>query len=375
MPTCRCPGQEKAFSVHDLIVHHFGPDSTTVGGIATVIRVSNEHQVGGDFVDAHSTWLPRSPLVTAWRTVASTRTLLQIPAGQVAHVHLSERGSFVREGSLVALAHRHGLVTVVTIHAAEFFPFANRYRSLVSAVLRRADFIICMDQEVLDFVRLNAPDVLSKLIPNPVFVDDEPFPADRTGELVVFAGEIGLRKGADVLYRAWRLVAQRRPKARCLMVGPVTDFTPSSSERLELRAAVEPREMLEILRSARVIALPSRAEGMPMVLTEAMSVGRPFVSTPVGGIPELASAGGLLVPIGDELTLADRLTELLADPGLARRIGERGRRFCSETRGVEVIDARLRRLYSAAAEIKRSGRGAPDGSSSARTAPIHLPHD
>jgi glycosyltransferase involved in cell wall biosynthesis len=47
--------------------------------------------------------------------------------------------------------------------------------------------------------------------------------------------------------------------------------------------------------------------------------------------------------------LADRLTELLADPDLARRIGERGRRFCLETRSIEVIDARLRELYSAAA--------------------------
>jgi hypothetical protein len=112
---------------------------------------------------------------------------------------------------------------------------------------------------------------------------------------------------------------------------------------------VDPIEMKAILRRARVIALPSRAEGMPMVLTEAMSLGRPFVSTPVGGIPDLAGAGGMLVPVEDELALGDRLTELLADPELARRIGERGRRFCLETRSVEVIDARLRKLYAAAA--------------------------
>jgi glycosyltransferase involved in cell wall biosynthesis len=88
---------------------------------------------------------------------------------------------------------------------------------------------------------------------------------------------------------------------------------------------------------------------MPMVLAEAMSLGRPFVSTPVGAIPELADAGGMLVPVDDEYGLADRLTDLLADPDLARGIGERGRQFCVETRSVEVIDARLRALYSAAA--------------------------
>jgi glycosyltransferase involved in cell wall biosynthesis len=89
-----------------------------------------------------------------------------------------------------------------------------------------------------------------------------------------------------------------------------------------------------------------------MILTEAMSLGRPFVSTPVGGISELSNEGGLLVPVGDEIGLADRLTNLLADPGLARGIGERGRQFCLETRSVDVIDPRLRKLYVEAATNK-----------------------
>jgi glycosyltransferase involved in cell wall biosynthesis len=198
-------------------------------------------------------------------------------------------------------------------------------------------------------VRRSAPDVRSELVPNPVFVDERFSPADETEELVVFAGEIGLRKGADVLHRAWRLVAERHPQARCLMVGPVADFVPPRAERLEVLAPVDSDEMREILGRARVIALPSRAEGMPMVLAEAMSLARPFVSTPVGGIPELAGAGGMLVPVDDELALADRLTELLANPALARTIGERGRQFCLQTRSIEVIDARLRELYFEAA--------------------------
>ena len=332
-----------------MVVHHFGPDPATVGGMATVIRVLTEHRVGGDAVDAHPTWRPRSPLATTRLVATAARAIMRMPAGDVAHLHLSERGSFLREGSLLALARRRGLVTVATIHGASFLPFARRHPWLVSTVLRRAALVTCLDQATLDCVRLRAPAVRSVLLPNPVVVVSDFTPADETGELVVFAGEIGLRKGADVLRGAWRLVEQRRPAARCLIVGPAGDFKPPDAERLEVRAPVDPLEMQEIVRRARVVALPARAEGMPMVLAEAMSLGRPFVSTPVGGIPELAEAGGMLVPVGDELALADRLTELLADPGLARRIGERGRRFCEETRDVEVIDARLRELYAAAA--------------------------
>jgi glycosyltransferase involved in cell wall biosynthesis len=331
-----------------LIVHHFGPDPSTVGGIASVIRVLTEYRVGGDVVDVHPTWRPRASLATTRLAAASARALLESPATDVAHIHLSERGSFLREGALIALAHRRGLIIVATIHGASFIPFARQFPWLVSAVLRRADLITCLDQETLDYVLLSAPHVHSEILPNPVFVDDCFLPANQTQELVVFGGEIGLRKGADVLFRAWQLVARQRPEARCLMVGPAGDFAPPRAERLEVRAPVDAIGMNEILRRARVVALPARAEGMPMILTEAMSLGRPFVSTPVGGIPALAGEGGILVPVGDEVALADRLIELLNDANLARTIGERGRQFCTETRSVEAIDVRLRRLYSAA---------------------------
>jgi glycosyltransferase involved in cell wall biosynthesis len=332
-----------------VVVHHFGPDPATVGGMASVIRVMTEHNVGGEIVQAHPTWAPRSRLTTARLFAAATRSLLKLPTTRVAHVHLSERGSFLREGSLVALANRRGLVTVVTIHGASFLPFAQRYPWLVSATLRRASLVTCLEQETLNLVGVLAPDVQCEILPNPVFVEAHSSPAAATDELVVFAGEVGLRKGADVLHRAWQLVAQRRPVARCLMVGPVGDFTPPDSERLELRGPVTAAEMRQILKAARVVVLPARAEAMPMILTEAMSAARPFIGTPVGAIPELANAGGLLVPVDDELALADRLTELLADPALAQGLGEAGQRFCIQTRSVEVIDARLRGLYFAAA--------------------------
>lgn len=329
----------------ELVVHHFGPDPATVGGMASVIRVFTEHTVGADIVTSHPTWAPGSQLATVQLVAAAARAIVRMPRSDVAHVHLSEDGSFVREGSLVALASARGLLTVVTMHGASFMPFARKHPHLVSTVLRRADVITCLDQEALDFVRLTAPAARSASVPNPMFVEDNFLPADETDELVVFAGEIGVRKGADVLHRAWKMVAEQRPHARCLMVGPMLDFVPPQAERLEVRPSVDAREMTNIMRRARVVALPSRAERLPMVLTEAMSLGRPFVSTPVGGIPTLAT-GGILVPVEDEIGLAANLTTMLADPQLARTVGERGRQFCLRTRSVEIVGARFRELYS-----------------------------
>ncbi len=105
---------------------------------------------------------------------------------------------------MVALARRRGLVTVATIHGASLMPFARRYPWLLATVLQRAHLITCMDQEVLELVRRSAPRVHCEIVPNPVFLDGSFLPADETEELVVFAGEISLRKGADVLHRAWQ---------------------------------------------------------------------------------------------------------------------------------------------------------------------------
>lgn len=345
-------------------VEHFGPDPAEIGGISSVIRVLVENRVGGEEVHATPTWRPGGGPSRHWLAARAIPRLLALEPGQVAHFHLSEKGSFLREGGLLALARRRHLVTAITIHGATFLPFAARRPRLVAAVLGQADLITCLDREVLATVRRLAPEVESALLPNPVPIDRAAPPADQTEELVLFAGEIGRRKGADVLAAAWEEVAASRPAARCLLAGPPGDFTVPPLERLTVRGPVDPAEVRELLHRARVVTLPSRAEGMPMVLTEAMGSARGFVSTTVGGIPELAE-GGVLVEPGDASALAARLTELLADPARALELGRRGLAFCERTRGVAVIDRELRRLYAAAAAQEALPMsplpGSPDG--------------
>jgi glycosyltransferase involved in cell wall biosynthesis len=341
-----------------MIVRHFGPDPRAVGGMSSVIRLLTDRSVGGETVVQQTTWRPGSPLATVALFIGCIGSLARSPATELVHIHLSERGSFAREGLLLALARLRGLASVATIHGASFLHFAQRRPRLVSAILRQADLVTCLEHDVLDRVRELVPLVPSELVPNPVLTEESPSSADATPELVVFVGEIGLRKGVDVLCRAWSSVARRRPLARCVIVGPQRDFVPPTADRLDVRPPVGPIEMRELVLGARLVALPSRAEGLPMALTEAMSLGRPFVSTPVGGIPELAREGGMLVPVDDHAALADCLIELLGKPELAREIGERGRRYCAQTRSIETIDARLRALYAAvaAARYKRSGK-------------------
>ena len=87
-------------------------------------------------------------------------------------------------------------------------------------------------------------------------------------------------------------------------------------ERVRITGWLSGEAVRQELLDARVMVLPSFAEGLPVVLMEALALGRPVVSTYIAGIPELVENGvnGWLVPAGSVTALADALAESLRAP-------------------------------------------------------------
>ncbi len=104
------------------------------------------------------------------------------------------------------------------------------------------------------------------------------------------------------------------------------------------------RDIPSILKNLSVLVLTSLWEGLPRVVPEAMAAGLPVVATRVDGTPEVVREGetGYLAEPHDVEALADRVAALLADPALARRMGERAR----EEVGDFDIDAMVRKQES-----------------------------
>ena len=92
--------------------------------------------------------------------------------------------------------------------------------------------------------------------------------------------------------------------------------------------AVDQDHILDFYQAADIFVLPSFAEGLPVVLMEAMSMEIPCVTTAITGIPELIQNGenGLLTAASDTDGLADAVNRLIADPQMRRKLGEAGRR-------------------------------------------------
>jgi glycosyltransferase involved in cell wall biosynthesis len=140
------------------------------------------------------------------------------------------------------------------------------------------------------------------------------------------------RKGLETLVAALPGLCRRWPDLQAVVIGR-DDGMGASLRRLAAQTGVEPalhllgprRDALALLRAFDVFVLPSRVEGMPIALLEAMALERPVVVTPVGGVPEVVrhKLEGLHVPVGDSEALARALDYLLEDPKEASAFGRR----------------------------------------------------
>lgn len=162
---------------------------------------------------------------------------------------------------------------------------------------------------------------------------------DATGvdrEYVLYAGRLASNKGLGVLLDAWREVAPRHPHVDLVVAG--RDWGVEGTLRAKAQALglgdrvrfpghLDDDAYASAMAGARLFVLPSEWEAFGIVLLEAMAAGRPCVATAVGGVPDVVQDGidGLLVPHGDAGALARALDRVLADPALARRLGEAGR--------------------------------------------------
>nr|WP_239128034.1 glycosyltransferase family 4 protein [Planobispora siamensis] len=97
----------------------------------------------------------------------------------------------------------------------------------------------------------------------------------------------------------------------------------------------------DLLGAARALVVPSRWEGQPLSVQEALRAGIPVIATAVGGIPPMVGRAGTLVPYGDAAAMSEAVRQVLADDGFARRLSEeaarRGRELPGEPEALEAV--------------------------------------
>lgn len=175
--------------------------------------------------------------------------------------------------------------------------------------------------------------------------DEELTPRRRR---VVAAGRFVAEKGFDLLLDAWTRIADRHPGWELVVhgEGPVRDdlarrFADAASAGVRARLLPPTDDLPALLRQSGIHVLPSRNEGMGLVLAEAMCCGTPNVAFDCSsGVHELLADGaGILVPSGDVAALAETLSALMDDPDRRDAVAASGRARVAEfsvTRATEA---------------------------------------
>lgn len=226
-----------------------------------------------------------------------------------------------------------------------------------------ADFFVCIGRFARSqMMKLSPADQWSKFEICPLGVDVanyNPEREQREGKpfTILCVGRLTPAKGQHILIEACAALRDWGRDFRLVMVGAGPDEQSLRASVAQLRleqqvvftGALNQDEVRARYRDSDVFALPSFAEGIPVVLMEAMASGVPCVTTRITGIPELIRDGidGLLVTPSDAQELADTLAMLMDDLDLRRELGEAGRVRVGEHYNLSDNVARLGRIFAA----------------------------
>jgi glycosyltransferase involved in cell wall biosynthesis len=172
-------------------------------------------------------------------------------------------------------------------------------------------------------------------------------------------------KAHEVFFEAARIVRQRLPDSRFVVVGDGRRRTELQTlvDQVDLGSSVHflgwRADMPTVYADLDVVALTSRNEGSPVALIEALAAARPVVSTAVGGVPEVVIDGqtGRTVAVEDAEALARAIIDLLQDRVSAQQLGAAGRRHVYPRYDSSRLIHDVRELY--VRELTARGRALP----------------
>jgi len=174
---------------------------------------------------------------------------------------------------------------------------------------------------------------------------------------VILATRMIWDKGIKEFVEAARLLRSKQIRARFVLIGDSDGRNPAAVPTSQLEAWSRSGDvewwgkrgnMPEVFAASHIVCLPSAyGEGIPKVLIEAASCGRPIVTTNSPGCREIVrnNENGFLVPIRDHIALANALQTLIQDPTLRKRMGVRGREIVLEEFTEEKIVGETLLLY------------------------------
>ena len=280
--------------------------------------------------------------------------------------YFAEAGVVAREMQVRNLSHLHnhsprssGTVTFLaaemggftfslTLHGPYVFFSAEQW--YLGEKLKRALFTVCISHFARSQGMLYAPlEAWSKMHIIHCGVDPSHFQMvahQGTGYRLLYIGRLAATKGLPILLQCVAALKPSFPNLLLTVVGDGSDrpLLEDLANSLGIHEAIKfvgyqsQGKVREYMQHADVLILPSFAEGVPVVLMEAMAAAVPVVATRIAGVSELVEHGvsGYLVPPGDLDSLTEAIENLLRDDQLRMAFGQAGRAKVEKEFDIEI---------------------------------------
>lgn len=295
----------------------------------------------------------RSPL--AWRNLTmaphEVRSLVEREHYDIVHVHTAV-AAFVTRLALCQLRRSSGLQVIYTAHGFNFERGVPLHKNLAFLALEKlagqwTDYQVVInrtDEAAARRFGLVPPDRIcympgigiDRSYYNPQRVNAQEVAALRQSlglasqtPALLMVAEFILRKRHTDILQAFALL--NRPDVHLLLAGNGPLFTKMQELAQELGIAAHThflgfrRDIPLLMRSSSALLLPSRQEGLPRSVLEALALGTPVIGTDIRGVRDLLADGaGLLCAVGDVKGLAQAMARIVDDPVAAQSMGQRG---------------------------------------------------
>lgn len=239
---------------------------------------------------------------------------------------------------------------IVAVRQVTKMLYRRAFRAATGAIFQNKD----------DLAQLEGLKLLPKGLPISIVggsgVDMEqfaatPLPPLDDGLTFLLIARLVRYKGIFEYCEAARMLALQGKRARFLLVGP-TEGGPAGFSAAELEhykddvTYLGPKDDVRpLIKEAHVYVLPSYGEGMPRTVLEALSIGRPIVTTNANGCRDTVDEGvnGFMVPVADAAALATAMARFIDEPRLLAPMADASRAKCARQFDVRVVNSGTRR--------------------------------
>jgi len=343
----------------------FGPHLNSTTGTANV--VNNWIEVGlKDKIELHYISTLRNYVPGRYFTkfidaaiayvLFAIRTIRTV---DIVHIHMSSHMSFFRKWAIFKWAKFMKIKTIVHIHGSNFEEFYNNgnstVRGMIINVLDLADAVFVLSNSWKRFINSISKNQNVYIVYNGASIKKFSKRINNGARInISFMGRLGKRKGVYDLLDAFEKIIPDFPDAH-LVLGGDGDVEKvrklvarrNLEEHIHVLGWISGKQKIRVFRECDIYVLPSYNEGLPGSILEAMAVGVPIISTPVGGIPEavIENRNGYLVDPGDVDELYNKLKVLCQNKELREKMSKESLSIIKEKFEIDNIAFNLLKLY------------------------------